>query len=59
MKPNVYKLIERCVEDGINYGYQKAFKHTDEPSPDHIKEAILDAIMLEISEWFDIDESSS
>ena len=32
MKANEYKILEECVERGVDYGYQRAFKHTDNPS---------------------------
>lgn len=54
--PKTYKLLERCVEDATNLGYQRAFKHQDDPSPETIKNAIVDAVMIEIMEWFDVRE---
>lgn len=53
MRAKEYQLIEQCVENGIEYGYNRAFKHTDAPTPDQIKAHIADAVMLEISEWFE------
>ena len=54
--PRSYNLISRCVEDGISYGYQRAFKHTASPGEAHIKESIYDAVTNEISEWFNFPE---
>lgn len=56
MTANEYKLMQKCVEDGVNYGYCRAFKHTETPSESAIKDAIVDAVMLEICEWFDFEE---
>jgi hypothetical protein len=56
MKPKVYPLLERCVEDGINYGWNRAHKHSDEPDEAWIREQILQAVMNELSEWFDFEE---
>lgn len=53
---DAYRVLERCVEDGIAYGYRRAFKHTDTPEEDTIREAIQMAIMNEISEWFQFGE---
>lgn len=59
MKANMYKLIERCVEEGVQYGYNRAYKHTDTPTEDQIKLAVTDAVMNEICEWFDFDQGDN
>ena len=55
MKPDIYKLIEKCVEDGVAYGIHRAYKHNDTPTPEQIQEKIRDAVMVEICEWFKFD----
>lgn len=50
MRANYYKLISRAVEEGIAYGYARAFKHTVSPSEDQIRDSIFNAIMNELSE---------
>lgn len=55
MKVNMRLLLERCVEDGIERGYRRAHKHTDEPSEQHILSQIHDAIWLEIDEYFNFE----
>lgn len=55
MKPDIYKLIEQCVENGVAYGWLRAHKHTDTPTPEQIQEKIRQAIMSEICEWFQFD----
>lgn len=52
MRPDVRKLIERCVEDGIARGINRAHKHTDAPTREDLEEAIMRAVLLEIDEWF-------
>lgn len=47
------RVMERCVLTGAHYGWQRAFKHTDEPHADAVKEALLDGIMHEINNYFD------
>lgn len=54
-KVKVYKLLNECVEKGIDAGWNKAHKHTDTPSEDLIKEQIENYIMNEISEYFDFE----
>lgn len=55
MKPDAYKLIEMCVEDGVAYGLHRVYKHTDKPTAEQIQENIQQAIMHEICEWFKFD----
>ena len=55
MKPKTYSLMERCVEDGVAYGYRRAFKHTDNPHEEVILDSIVSGVMLELSEWFDFE----
>ena len=44
--------MSRSVEDGISFGYSRAFKHTDAPDENTIKNAIYEAVMNEICENF-------
>ena len=55
MKPDAYKLLEQCVEDGVAYGINRAYKHNDAPTPAQIQEKITQAVMHEICEWFQFD----
>jgi hypothetical protein len=45
-----------CIENGIEYGWRRAHKHTDEPTEDVIKGEISHAIELEMYEWFEFEE---
>ena len=56
MKAKEYNLMSKCIEDGIAYGYQRAFKHTDKPDDNAIKNAIYEAVMNEICENFTFDD---
>lgn len=55
MKPKTYELLARCIEDGVSRGYKRAFKYIDAPTPDHVENAVYEAVMSEISEWFDFE----
>ena len=57
MKPNAYKLLERCVEDGVELGYNRAMKHSDNNQIDEyqLREEIFSAVLQEICEWFSFD----
>ena len=56
MKAKTYNLIRQCVENGTSYGWNRAHKHVSDPSPEQIKNAIEDAVMNEISEWFTFED---
>ena len=56
MKPKMLPVLEMCIENGLTYGYSRAFKHTDDPTEDQITQAIKDAIMHELYEWFDMEK---
>ncbi len=56
LKVNVYSVLEDCIEIGIDGGFNKAHKHTDNPTEQQLKEEILRYIMLQISEKFVFDD---
>ena len=46
------------MEEGVSYGYRRAHKHLDQgqtPSEQMLKDAIQDAVLNSITEWFHID----
>jgi len=55
-KANLYEIIHRAVEAGLQYGYRRAFKYSDGPDAEHIRTVALDAIMLELSEVLDFGD---
>ena len=57
MNFKAYTLVERAVEEGINFGWNRGHKYADDPEPEVIKEAILNEVMLALSEIIDFDES--
>ena len=56
MKPNIRTILAKAIEQGIEYGWSRAHKHTDEPEPEHIREQIEQAVLNEICEWFDFED---
>lgn len=61
MKAKEYLLLERCIEDGIQRGVNRAYKHLnpeEHPSKESLEECISDAVMLEITEWFDFGDDN-
>jgi hypothetical protein len=45
-----------CIENGLAFGLNRAYKHTDEPTKDQILDAIEQALMEEIHQWFEFPE---
>ena len=58
MKPKEYNLIVRCVENGIEIGWNRAHKHVENPDPQHIRDQIEIAVINEICEWFDFEDNT-
>lgn len=56
MRVKPYDVLARCIEEGIAYGWNRAHKHTDTPSEDHVKEQMTTAILGEVSEYFDFGD---
>lgn len=56
--PKIYQLLERCVEEGVAYGYMRAHKHCDTPDEVHLKDCINQGVMNEICEWFDFPKNN-
>jgi hypothetical protein len=53
---NLHEIIERAVEEGIAYGWNRAHKHVDEPDAEAIKDQIHTAVMgalYEVISWGD------
>ena len=56
MKAKEYLLLSKCVEDGIQYGINRAHKHTDAPTQEHLAREIENAVMNEICSWFEFEK---
>lgn len=59
MKPKEYLVLQMCIENGLAFGLNRAYKHTDEPTKDQILDAIEQALMEEIHQWFEFPEVDS
>lgn len=51
---NAHYIIERAVEEGVQYGIMRSFKHTDNPTEDHLKSEIENAVMSALWEVIDL-----
>jgi hypothetical protein len=54
-----YELIDRAVEEGISYGWNRAHKHISDPEPEFVKEQIGIAVMGALCEIMDFDPPSA
>jgi hypothetical protein len=50
LKPDVYRVVARAVEEGVAYGYERAHKYDDKPSEETIQDQIEQAVMAALSE---------
>ena len=53
MKPKFRAVLEMAIEEGVRYGYQRAFKHNPEPHIDAITDTIVTEIFNSLDTWFD------
>lgn len=58
MTPKFFPVLEMCIDNGVSLGYNRAFKHNDNPSEDTIKQNITRAILEELDQWFDMYENN-
>jgi hypothetical protein len=53
MRAKEYDVLTRAVEEGVAYGWNRAYKHTTKPDPDQAREEIYQAVVNSICEVFD------
>ncbi len=53
---SAYAIIEQAVEAGVAYGWRRAHKHADAPDEDMIRDAIKQAVMVELCEVVRFDD---
>lgn len=56
MKMNFRKAMTMAIDEGVNLGWNRSHKHTNNPDPVQIKDAIALAILDEIDEWIDFED---
>ena len=52
----LYSIIQRAVEEGIEMGYNRAYKYTDTPTRDIMVENLEREIMNSLSEVIDFED---
>ncbi len=53
MKPKFRAVLEMAIEEGVRFGYNRAFKHNSEPHIDSISDSIVTEIFNSLDTWFD------
>jgi len=56
MQVKEYTVLTDCVERGVAFGMARAYKHSDTPSTEYINGQIVDAVLVEISEYFNFKD---
>jgi hypothetical protein len=56
MRVKEYTVLTDCIERGVAYGMNRAYKHSDTPSTEYINQQITDAVLSEICEYFNFDD---
>lgn len=56
LRPRAYDVLDDAVTAGTTLGWNRAHKHDDKPQPPAIRAAIVDAIMTELVERFDLGD---
>lgn len=59
MKANEYQVLQTAVDEGVSWGFARAYKYTEEPTEDQLREAIKQAVLDSICDWFKFDESDN
>lgn len=52
---NAYALIARAVEEGVAYGYRRAYKYTEAPTEEVFREALENAVLGALADVLEFD----
>jgi Ni,Fe-hydrogenase maturation factor len=58
IRVDLYRIVADAVDTGVAYGTMRAFKHTDTPTHDAIKEEVTAAVMLQLCEALRFDDEA-
>lgn len=53
MKPRFRAVLEMAIEEGVRFGYNRAFKHVENPHIDAITDTIVTEIFNSLDTWFE------
>lgn len=55
LRLNTWAIVSRAIEEGAAGGVNRAYKHTDTPSREHIAEQVVTYVMNALDEVVDYD----
>ncbi len=58
MSIRAYPVLCRAVEEGVAYGWRRAHKHTQMPDAQAIEAEIVNAVLIEVCQYFDFDDEA-
>ena len=58
MRPKLYSILTDAISKGIELGWNRGYKHSDDPSELHVKTMIEQEIWNAIDEVFDFEDES-
>lgn len=53
MKPRFRAVLEMAIEEGVRFGYNRAFKHNSAPTIDSITDTIVTQIFNSLDTYFE------
>jgi hypothetical protein len=56
MKPKFRVILEMAIEQGVRRGWQRAYKHVDNPNEGSIMAHLEECVMEQIHEYFTFDD---
>ena len=56
MKPKIKTILAKAIDEGIEYGWHRGHKYSDNPDSHHVKGEIDNAIWNAIHEVFEFNE---
>lgn len=56
MKPKIQTILAKAIDEGIEYGWHRGHKYSDNPDAAYVKGEIDNAIWLAIHEVFEFNE---
>ena len=56
LKPNIYAIVRRAVDEGVAYGLTRAHKHGDRPSREALHEHIGREVINALCEVIDFGD---
>lgn len=59
LRVRAYEVLRRAIEEGLDYGWMRAHKHTDHPDEATIKDQVLQGILNEVCEYFEFEDGGA